>query len=139
MPDRFTGHGDNVSPALEWDDAPEGVRAFALIMDDAESPAGTWSHWVLYGIPGEARTLPEAVPSGGRVERIGVQGTNDFGAQGYGGPSPPFERTHRYVFRLYALGDAVTLPPGLRRADLFAALHGRVIAHAELSVRYGAA
>jgi Raf kinase inhibitor-like YbhB/YbcL family protein len=106
-------------------------------MDDAESPAGTWSHWVLYGIPGDARALPEGVPIQGRVEGVGHQGTNDFGHRGYGGPCPPFDQAHRYVFRLYALGEAVALPPGLRRADLFAALHGRVIAHAELAGRYG--
>ncbi len=121
-----------------WRDAPEGVRSYALILDDAESPAGTWSHWVIYGIPGDARGLPEGVPCRPRVEGIGVQGANDFGRHGYAGPAAPYERQHRYVFRLYALGDEIELPPGLRRADLFAALHGRVIAHAELTARYGA-
>ena len=29
--DRFSGYGDNVSPALEWTDAPAGTKSFALI------------------------------------------------------------------------------------------------------------
>ena len=56
-------------------------------------------HWVVAGIPGDARGLPQGAgdPAGDWSWR---QGANDFGRRGWGGPCPP--RRHAYVFRLYA-------------------------------------
>ena len=34
IPTRFTGEGDDVSPALSWSRAPDGTRSFALICDE---------------------------------------------------------------------------------------------------------
>jgi cyclopropane-fatty-acyl-phospholipid synthase len=44
IPVRFTCDGDDISPHLEWNAAPEGTRAFALVMDDPDAPRATWVH-----------------------------------------------------------------------------------------------
>jgi Raf kinase inhibitor-like YbhB/YbcL family protein len=65
------------------------------------------------------------------------QGRNDFGRIGYGGPSPPRGKPHRYFFRLYALDTAVGLPPGATRDMLLKAMHGHILDQAELMGTYG--
>ena len=44
--------GENISPALNWANPPEGTKSYALLMFDPEGrPPGGVSHWVAYGIP----------------------------------------------------------------------------------------
>jgi len=91
-----------------------------------------WVHWVLYNIPVSASALPEAakeLPAGTE------SGLNDWSRTGYGGPCPPIGR-HRYFHKLYALD---TVLHGLSRptkADLEKAMHGHILAHAELIGTY---
>jgi Raf kinase inhibitor-like YbhB/YbcL family protein len=69
-------------------------------------------HWVLYGIPGSVTELAEGVGDY-------VQGVNDFGNAGYGGPMPPpGHGTHHYFFWLLALDSEVDLPAGLTMWEL---------------------
>lgn len=66
----------------------------------------------------------------------GVQGKNDFGEVGYGGPQPP-SGTHRYYFKVFALNTTLDLKPGAKRKDLDAALRGgQVIAKGETMAKY---
>ena len=62
MPPKFTGEGDDVSPALQWTGVPAGAKSLALICDDPDAPMGTWVHWVIWNLPPEATGLPEATP-----------------------------------------------------------------------------
>jgi hypothetical protein len=135
MPKRFTGDGDDVSPALEWSDEPQGTESFALIVDDPDAPAGTWNHWLLWDVPGHVHSLPE----GFRPGPVGSSGRNDFGRPGYGGPCPPKGHgAHRYYFTLHAVDRPVLgLPAGAKRQDLDRALKGRVLAQARYMGRYG--
>lgn len=123
---RHTGESDDVSPALAWTDVPEGTKSFALICHDPDAPLvkpGTYGfvHWVLYGIPGEVRELAEGCGDH-------VQGSNDFGNAGYGGPMPPEGHgTHRYFFWLLALDAAPDLPAGLDMWTLLERIEPHVI------------
>jgi hypothetical protein len=94
-------------------------------------------HWLLYGVAGSLRELPEGVPTRDTVENIGTQGTNGFGKVGYGGPCPPHGPSHHYFFRLYALDAPVVLPPRTAKVDVLRAMHGHVLGRAELMGRYG--
>ena len=131
IPRRHTCDGENRSPRLTWRDPPTGARSFALIVDDPDAPAGTFTHWVLFDIPGGSTELAEAA-TGGR------SGRNDFGKNGYGGPCPPKGHgPHRYFFKLSALDvDALTLGDGASRAQLEKAMQGHVLAAAQLVGRY---
>lgn len=135
IPARYTCDGEDVSPALSWSDPPAGTRSFALISDDPDAPAGTWVHWVLYNIPGERRSLTEALPKEKKFPDGMIQGTTDFRRVGYGGPCPP-GGTHRYFFKLYALDTVLALSPGVTKQDLLKAMEGHQLAEATLMGRY---
>lgn len=139
IPRKHTCDGADVSPALRWSEAPPGSKGFALICDDPDAPAGTWVHWVIYGIPTSASGLPEGVPHTPGLPDGSKQGLNDFRKTGYGGPCPPRGRPHRYVFRLYALSAEPGLGPGAGKAQLLRAIEGKVLAQAELVGTYGRA
>jgi hypothetical protein len=136
IPRRFTCDGANASPALAWSGAPASTKSFVLIVDDPDAPSGTFVHWVAFNLPDSARQLPERVPSDAMLGGGGWQGVNDFAKTGYGGPCPPPGKPHRYFFRLYALDTNLSLKPGAHRTDVDSAMHGHVLAHAELMGLY---
>ena len=137
IPPEFTADGRDVSPALSWENPPAGTQSLALVCDDPDAPVGTWVHWVLWNIPASARALPQGVPAVKVLADGSAQGKNDFGRIGYGGPSPPRGKPHRYFFRLYALGQKLTLAAGASRKQLDAAMAGRILGAAELIGTYG--
>ena len=136
IPQKFTCDGADVSPALSWNDPPTGTKAFALIMDDPDAPAGTWVHWVLYDLPASVSELPEGIPKTKDLQNGARQGSNDFRRIGYGGPCPPHGAVHRYSFRLYALDQPTALPPGAGKRDLERAMKGHTLAQSELIGRF---
>ncbi len=127
IPKRYTCDGDDAPPPLAVSEAPEGVRSFALIMDDPDAPRGTFTHWLAYDIPAGG----EFDATRGRTLR------NGFGRDGYGGPCPPpGHGPHRYHFTVYSV-DVPSLPlHGKTRKDLESALQGHTLATARLMGRY---
>jgi Raf kinase inhibitor-like YbhB/YbcL family protein len=127
IPQKHTGDAEDVSPPLSWAGAPDNVKSFAVICHDPDAPLvkpGTYGyvHWVLYGIPGSTSELPEGV---GEY----VQGVNDFGNEGYGGPAPPpGHGTHHYFFWLLGLDAELDLPSGLTMWELLEKIEPNVIA-----------
>ena len=140
IPKKHTGEGPDVSPALAWSGVPAGARELALICDDPDAPRkDPWVHWVLYQIPAGCTGLPEKVGTADRPAEIpgAVQGMNDFGRTGYGGPMPPpGHGIHHYHFTLYALNAELSLPPGATKAQVLAATKGKVLAQGELVGTY---
>lgn len=136
IPEKYTCDGEDVSPPLSWDVPPDGTESFALIVDDPDAPVGTWVHWVLFDLPGSARTLPEGVPARERLDDGSRHGRNSWGRLGYGGPCPP-GGVHRYFFKLYALDTALGLAPGATKEQVVRAIEGHVLAEAILMGRYG--
>jgi len=66
-----------------------------------------------------------------------VEGHNDFGRTGYGGPCPPpGHGPHRYFFRLHALDAALDVPPGASRDELESAARTHTLGVAELVGTY---
>ena len=61
-----------------------------------------------------------------------VEGKNDFGEIGYGGPAPPDGR-HTYVFKLYELDTDLDLKEGYSKQELEDAMKGHIIAEAKLT------
>jgi Raf kinase inhibitor-like YbhB/YbcL family protein len=139
IPAQYTADGKDVSPPLSWGGVPAGTRSLALVCEDPDAPRGTWSHWVLFNLPADASGLPEGVPPEAKLPSGAAQGTNDFRKVGYGGPSPPPGKPHRYFFKLYALDTTLSLPPGTTRQQLQAAVQGHVLAEGQLMGTYGRA
>jgi Raf kinase inhibitor-like YbhB/YbcL family protein len=139
IPARHTGDGADVSPPLAWGDVPGGTRSLALVCEDPDAPRGTWTHWVLFNLPPATRDLEEGVPKQATLPSGAVQGSNDFGRTGYGGPAPPPGKPHRYFFKLHALDMTLSLQPGASRAQLLAALGGHVLGEGQLMGTYARA
>jgi Raf kinase inhibitor-like YbhB/YbcL family protein len=100
---KYGKKAENVSPPLDWEDAPEGTRSFALSFVDIHPVARDYVHWLVADISPQLTSLPEGAagkPSGWTEIRP------------YVGPFPP-SGTHDYEFTLYALpNDRLDLRPG---------------------------
>lgn len=136
IPSEYTGDGPDISPPLEWANAPDGTKAFVLICDDPDAPGGTWVHWVLYDIPGGTSDLVEAMSKDKNVLGTAKQGRTDFGRVGYGGPAPPPGKPHRYFFKLYATDTETGLGSGASKAQVLSAIEGHVLAETQLMGTY---
>jgi len=136
IPKQHTGDGRNSSPPLRWQDAPAGTASWALICEDPDAPRGTFTHWVLYNVPATARELSEGVPPDTTLADGALQGVNDFGKVGYGGPAPPRGKPHRYLFKLFALARPLDLPPGATKAQVLTAMKGQVLGEGLLMGTY---
>ena len=136
IPTRYTCEGQDVSPALTWGEPPAETQSFAFIMDDPDAPVGVFTHWVLFNLPVDSRQLPEAVPIQPQLLDGSLQGKNDFGKTGYGGPCPPPGRPHRYQFTLYALDQALDLKAGASKKQVIEAMQGHILAQGRLTGTY---
>jgi Raf kinase inhibitor-like YbhB/YbcL family protein len=135
IPPKYTCDGQDISPPLSWDEPPAETQSLALIVDDPDAPGRIFVHWVLYDIPPQVRQLTEKIAPQKTLPNGGIQGKNDFGKFGYGGPCPP-SGTHRYFFKLYALDRPLELASAATKDQLEAAMDGHILAAAELIGRY---
>jgi len=139
IPRLHTCQGKDISAPLTWSGLPEGTKSLALIVDDPDAPDPaapklTWVHWALYNIPPSATGLKQAAQKSD-LPKGTLEGLNDWGRTGYGGPCPPIGR-HRYFHKLYALD---TVLPDLHqptKARLEQAMKGHVIEQFELIGTY---
>jgi Raf kinase inhibitor-like YbhB/YbcL family protein len=136
IPARYTCDGENVSPELNWINPPDATQSFALVCHDPDAPGGDWVHWVIYMRSGDRRRLPENLPNDQFLQGVGVQGKNDFGKYGYGGPCPPRPAEHRYFFILFALDKRLDIQPGITRTELEAIIKDHITGHTQLMGRY---
>ena len=126
IPAKYSGEGEDISPALEWSGAPDGTRSFAVICHDPDAPvvaSGGYGfvHWVLYNVPGTTTSLPEDVGDH-------AMGPSDFGQPGYGGPMPPIGHgTHHYFFWVLALRREPDLERGLTLRQLLETIEPDVL------------
>ena len=132
IPARQAKDHDNLSPALEWSGMPEGTVELAVLCEDPDAPRGTFTHWVLAGREPTATGLVEGERPAGAVE-----GRNDFGEEGYGGPQPPVgDDPHRYFFQVYAASAPLGLQAAASADDLRRALEGKELASGTLVGTY---
>lgn len=140
IPRKFTCEGQDISPPLEWAEAPTGTRSFALIVDDPDAPGQTFTHWLLFNVPGDRTRLPQDVDVSTHFDAQEPgprEGLNDFSNKGYDGPCPPHgDDAHRYFFRLYALDSTFDLEHGATKEQLTSAMEGHVLDETELVARF---
>ncbi len=139
IPKKYTCDGENLSPPLSWSGAPEGTKSLALIVDDPDAPdpkapKRVYVHWVLYNLPPDAPGLAEAVSPAGLPAGT-LQGLNDWGRTGYGGPCPPIGR-HRYFHKLYALDKLFKDLGRPTKSQLLAVMEDHILTQAELIGMY---
>jgi len=132
IPKKFTCDSDDESPEIAWSGAPGGTETFALVVDDPDAPGRTFTHWVVFNIPGTLAGLEEGMSAFDIIKAGASQGKNDFGQVGYGGPCPPPGKPHHYHFHLYALDSVLDLPSGVSKGAVLAAMKGHVLDDAEI-------
>jgi Raf kinase inhibitor-like YbhB/YbcL family protein len=113
IPLKYTQDGDEVSPPLSWDNVPDTVVSFALIVHDVSAAVNPGTddvlHWMVWNIPAATRALPEGIAQGPQtadgMRQISVTGPN------YRGPGAPASGpTHVYLFELFALDSTIDVP-----------------------------
>ncbi len=132
IPDRYTCDGKNYSPPLTWNQVPKGTKSFVLIVDDPDAPVGTWVHWIVYSVPSDLKGLEENIDKEKLNSSGAKAGKNDFGRIGYGGPCPPSGQTHKYLFKLYALDQDITIEEGATKSEIINQIQGRIISETKL-------
>lgn len=127
IPDKYGKAYQNVNPPLSIHDIPDEADSLVLIMDDPDAPSGTFTHWLVWNIPPDIDMIPEGWAPPEQV----VQGKNDFGNVGFGGPKPPSKHTYR--FKLYALDTTLDLSSSASKQALGDTMDGYIEAQTQLT------
>jgi Raf kinase inhibitor-like YbhB/YbcL family protein len=133
-------NGQNISPAIQWSNAPAGTKSFAVTMYDPDAPTGSgWWHWMIYNIPATTTSLEAGAGNGRNAPRGSVEGPTDFGKKEYGGPCPPVgDKPHHYHITVFALKtDKLDVPGNATSAYIGFNLNGNKLATARITGLYG--
>jgi Raf kinase inhibitor-like YbhB/YbcL family protein len=136
IPVKYTCDGQDISPALVWDEPPQQTEAFVLMVDDPDAPGGVFTHWMIFNIPANTHQFGEGVPIQEQLESGALQGKNDFGKIGYRGPCPPSGSSHQYRFTIYALDQRLNLKAGASKKQVIDAMQGHILAQGRLTGTY---
>jgi Raf kinase inhibitor-like YbhB/YbcL family protein len=137
IPVKFTQAGEQVSPALNWSNVPEGTQSFVLHMRDPDVARNKTTedqvHWLIWNIPGTSTGLPEGLPKGEQLP----DGSQQISASGpvYRGPGAPASGPmHHYTFELFALDTKLDVKAGAdaweTRATVYKAMQGHILGKA---------
>ncbi|ABN70633.1 phospholipid-binding protein, PBP family [Staphylothermus marinus F1] len=136
IPSQYTCDGIDESFPLRIENISENTRSLLLIMYDPDAPHGVFYHWILYNIPPNTTQIPENIPKT-PITKYGLQGRNNFGKIGYGGPCPPRGfGSHRYYIIVLALNTKLKLPPGANINEVIDEAKNHVIAYGVYMGRY---
>lgn len=133
--------GQNISPALRWQNAPDGTKSFAVSVYDPDAPTGSgfW-HWYVINIPADVNELPENAGNSNHpsVPATARQMKNDVAENGFVGAFPPKgDKPHRYIFTVYALGvEQLDLPENATTAFAGFNVKANAIDEATFTVTY---
>lgn len=142
--DQFGGRGvqfnENGVPTyslpLKIENAPEGTRSFALVLEDKDAypvtGGFTWIHWLAANI-----TRHELKENESQTAKDFVQGCNSWtSVQGnnqskelssfYGGMTPP-DKAHIYELHIFALDILLELSAGFYLNELYHKMDGHIL------------
>lgn len=139
IPVKYTGKGEDVSPALMLQGVSGDAVSIVVIMDDLDFPLGTYNHWVMWNIPASYSVIPEAVPKDPIVSSLGnaVQGKSNYGGKNYyRGPLPPFG-SHTYVFKVFVLDTMLELDSDAGKSQVMKDMDGHILQYGTLTGEFG--
>ena len=137
IPAKYTQAGDQTSPALSWTNVPAGTQSFVVHFRDPDVARMRTTedqvHWLVWGIPGTAKGMPEGVPKGEKL----ADGSQQISASGpaYRGPGAPATGPHHhYTFEVFALDIPLNVAPGAdaweTRTKVYQAMSGHILGKA---------
>ena len=133
LPVDFTGDGEGATLPLVWSGAPAGTKSYALIMDHLAPDDEMKTYWVMWNIPPTVTSLAK------NARRVGELGVGFRGGIGYEPPHSKGPGDKTYVLHVYALSaelDSIEGASKVNRETLLAAMEGKILATADLSVIY---
>lgn len=134
----FGCDGPNLSPALNWQNAPAGTQSFAVTVFDPDAPTGSgfW-HWLVLDIPATVTSLAQGAGNG-QLPAGSRSFNNDYGIKEFGGACPPEGHgMHRYQFTVWALPEStLAVPDGASAAVVGFMLNATAIGKATLTATY---
>ena len=112
---------------LKIEDAPQGTKSFAIVMEDKDAVpvcGFSWIHWLVANLTrdellaGESQTATDFIQ--GVNSWISIQGDNQSieASSYYGGMAPP-NAPHLYETHVYALDTLLDLKPGFYMNELY--------------------
>jgi len=143
VPERFTCEaedGSGISPPFAVESLPSPTEAVGLVVEFPNDVGSTFTHWVLWNVPPDARTIPAGLPAEPTLPSLGGarQGRNGTGRVGYVGLCPPTTgQPEEYWFTLYALRRELDVPPGAGRDAFDEAVETATLASRRLTARFG--
>jgi len=126
IPIEYTCKGKGIGPALKIENIPPQTQSLVLIMDDPDAPIGVFTHWLIWNIAPDTSEIKE-----NSVPVNAVVGLNSRGENKYTPPCPP-SGTHRYFFKIFALGTTLNLPRETSQKQLEEAINEHIIDSGEL-------
>lgn len=120
---------------LKIEDAPQGTKSFAIVMEDKDAVpvcGFSWIHWLVANLTrdellaGESQTATDFIQ--GVNSWISIQGDNQSieASSYYGGMAPP-NAPHLYETHVYALDTLLDLKPGFYMNELYHAMDGHIL------------
>jgi len=125
FPRAFTRDGSNRLRRLEWSTPPPGTQELAIEMLDPDAPGGTFTHWLVDGLPPGLTGLT-AVPAGA------AEGVNKLRPARLVGPLPAARCRAPLSPRGPCVDTRLGLAAGARRSDLESRASGHVLGKGEL-------
>jgi Raf kinase inhibitor-like YbhB/YbcL family protein len=133
IPKKYGYNYQNVNPPLKIENIPDETKSLVLIMDDPDALTAVgkiWVHWTLWNLSPDTSNI-----QGNVIPDNCIQGINDFGENGYGGPAPP-DKEHTYYFRLYAINKILDLSPESSKKDIENQLQQTILEECILTGKY---
>ncbi len=135
----FGCSGKNISPQLNWHNAPQGTKSFAVTMYDPDAPTGSgWWHWLVFNIDKSVEIIKTGA-SKQAMPAAAIESMTSYGSRGFGGACPPAgDKPHRYIITVYALDIEKIDQTGDARPELIGFfLNRHAIAKASIMAYYG--
>ncbi len=129
IPQDYTCEGIARPPPIAWSKVPAETKSFAILVEDPDAQRGTFTHWLVTGIPASTHALEPGHP----LPAEAIVSRNGNGSDGWAPPCPPAGR-HRYVFHVYALDTDLSAP--MSRTELLRSIRGHVLAQGQMVGTY---
>ena len=133
LPTKYTCDGESSTLPVNWENPPEDVISYTLIMHH-DAPEGIHCYWIVYNIPENISGLLENETGIGNLGTNMVNGKNEYAPPCSQGPGEK-----AYTYTLYALSEELEITIPSDKVDfefVFEKMEDIIISIASITVFY---